>query len=596
MKKPAVVEQLRRLRPSTATEDQRAHGSGTVLELDLTEPILTAPPADPVAAFRTRRRTHLSAVLDGLARAARDDDVTALIAKVGSAPGGLGVVQELRDAVMVFRESGKRTVAWAETFGEFGQGTAGYYLATAFGEIWLQESGDVGIIGLEGQSVFLADALDRLGVQLQLGQRYEFKNAANQLLETGFTDAHREALGRVVESSAQQIVAGIAAARGLDQARVRELVDSAPIAAADALHAGLVDRIGYRDEVYDALGATADAADQAAVTGDGDGQNDSGDAGPRTMFLARYGPGPSSALARKLAARNTQGIAVVNGIGGIRSGRGGHGPGGGTSMGSDTVAAAIRAAVRDDKVAAVVFRVDSPGGSYVASDTIRREVVRAREQGMPVIVSMGDVAGSGGYFVAMAADVIVASPGTVTGSIGVFGGKAVTERLFERFGVRRDGIGYGVRAAMFDSRAPFDHGQWLALQTWLDRVYDDFTAKVAHDRGLSREHTHDVARGRIWTGADARERGLVDELGGFADAVRIARLRAGLPDRGDFDDLRPYPKISPLERIRPPQSSESPTAAVSQLRLSAWGPFTRLAARVGLPADGPLTVPGWTVG
>ncbi len=497
-----------------------------------------------------------------------------------------------------------------ETFGEFGQGTAGYYLATGFGEIWLQESGDVGLIGLEGRALFLAGALERIGVQLQLGQRYEYKNAANQLTQREFTDAHREALGRVVESSAEQIVTAIAESRGLDRARVRELIDTAPITAADARTAGLIDHVGYRDEVYAALrgpettpGSAAPPATDTAPAADepteGTAEEDSAleptGGRPHTQYLGRYGHNPRAALARRLSQRGQAGIALVHGIGGIRTGRGGHGPGGGVSMGSDTVSAALRAAIRDDSVQAIVFRVDSPGGSYVASDTVRREVVRARAAGKTVVVSMGDVAGSGGYFIAMAADTIVANPATITGSIGVFGGKAVTGPVFERFGVHADGIGHGARSAMFDARLPFDHDQWLALERWLDRVYDDFTGKVAADRGLSREHVHEVARGRIWTGADAKDRGLVDELGGFRDAVRIARAKAGLPERDDLDDVRVYPKVAPIDRIRPPESSDSPAAAMSALRLSAWGPFAQLAAQLGLSADGPLVVPGYSL-
>ncbi|MGI8870202.1 MAG: signal peptide peptidase SppA [Mycobacteriales bacterium] len=596
MQTPAVVEQIRR----------RAVGGGAarrdvILELDLTEPVMTVPPADPIAALRARRRTTLASIIDGLAKAAHDDTVAAVVAKLGPAPGGLGIVQELREAILAFKVSGKRTIAWAETFGEMGPGTAGYYLATAFGEIWLQESGDVGLIGLQWPAQFVNEALEKLDLEPQIGQRHEYKNFANMFMERGFTDAHREAVGRLVDSAGAQIVDAVAAARGLQVRRVHEIIDRAPLTAAAAKDAGLVDHIGYRDEVYAAIGAgrgetAEDNGEEAAdaSTGGESEQAADGDERPKLVYLGRYGNTPRAAIARKLAARKERSIAVVYAAGGITLGRSGHGPtpGGGSTAGADTVGAAIRAAVRDDNVGAIVFRVDSPGGSYVASDSIRREVVRAREQGIPVVVSMGDVAGSGGYFIAMAADAILASPATITGSIGVLGGKIVTQGLFDRLGVRRDGVQFGARSAMFTTRAPFDEEQWQALQGWLDRVYDDFTVKVARDRKLPREHVHDVARGRIWTGADAKERGLVDELGGLADAVRLARSKAELPARSDFDDVHTYPRVPPIERLRPPSSSESPAAWSSRIRLAAWGPFARVAAELGLPAEGPLTVPG----
>jgi protease-4 len=262
-------------------------------------------------------------------------------------------------------------------------------------------------------------------------------------------------------------------------------------------------------------------------------------------------------------------------------------------MGSDPIPAAIRQAAADRRIQAIVLRVNSPGGSYVASDAIWREVVRARRGGTPVVVSMGDVAASGGYFIAMAADAIVAQPGTLTGSIGVLSGKPDLSRLLERAGVRPDTVSEGAHAGMFSLTRRFSDEEWARINTWLDRIYDDFTGKVADGRGMTRERVHEVARGRVWTGADAVAIGLVDQLGGLADAAALARSKAGLPE---LAPLRVYPALRPLERLRPPASSEDRGAARASVFAESWGPVWRLAAEAGLPPFGPLLLPGqWLV-
>lgn len=542
-----------------------------VLEVDLTQPFVEDVPHDPVAMALSRRRPALRAVADGLRRAAADPQVHALIAKVGVWRHGLAWAQDVRDAVLAFRRSGKPAVAWAESFGEFGAATVAYYLATGFEEIWLQESGDVGMTGVAAEVTFLRGALDKVGVEPQFGQRHEYKNAANIFTERGFTEPHREAVSRIIESAGSQLVDGIAAARGFTAERVRELIDQAPLTAAAARDAGLIDRVGYRDEVYFSVRDRMQRAIGAR---------------PRLLFLSRYGPSGLRQMAVRLGERKKPFVALIHGTGAIRVGRSGRGFGG-QFMGSDTVSAAFRAAARDDSVRAIVFRVESPGGSYVASDTIRREVERARKTGKPVVVSMGDVAASGGYFVAMAADSIVAQPGTLTGSIGVLLGKGVIRGLLDRIGLTDEAVAEGAQALMHSPRREYTEDEWHHLDAALDRIYEDFTAKVARHRGLTRDHVHNVARGRVWTGEDAAERGLVDELGGLEHAADLARRLAALPADAP---LRPFPQISPLERLRPPQSSEDQRTA-AQAWSPGWGALAGLAAHLGLPWSGPLTMP-----
>ena len=541
-----------------------------VLELDLTEGVADEAPGDPIGQLVNRRRQHYLDVVEGIRRGARDPEVAALLVRVDTRSLGFAKVQELRTCIADFRASGKPALAWADTFGETGDGNLPYYLACAFSEIVMAPTGTLGLTGLRLKSTFVKGALDRLGLSYEVGRRHEYKNALNGVTETGFTDAHREASERITASLGDQLVEGVAAARPLSADDVRSLISRGPFMGAEAVEHGLVDRLAYRDEVY---------ADLLARVRGQDGPE------PRLTFVTRYHrrgtPGPR-------AVGGADHIALITATGAISLGRTRRSPlGGDTVMGSDTVSAAFRAARRDPHVKAVVFRVDSRGGSPTASDAIRREAELTREAGIPVVVTMGDVAGSGGYYVTLASDAIVAQPGTLTGSIGVIIGKPVLGPLLERYGITSDTVSFGEHSGMFDTDRPFSESEWERVDNLLDRVYEDFTAKVAAARGMSLDEVHEVARGRVWTGRDAAERGLVDTLGGLETAVRIAREKAGcgaLP-------LRPFPRQNPLDRLRPHESSENPAAARPQSSLSAWGPLHRAAVALGLPAAGPLTMP-----
>ncbi len=550
-----------------------------VLELDLTEGVIESRPADPVGAIMARHRLVLADVIDGLRRAREDSRVVALIARLGGKPIGLAAVQELRNAVTEFAAAGKTTVAWADSFGEFSAGNVQYYLATAFRKIWLQPSGDLGLTGLAVERVFMRGALDKLGAEFQVAKRHEFKSAAEQFTERGFSAPAREETARMVQSITDQLAQAIVDTRQLSRDKVAELIDAGPFLAPRGLAEGLVDELGYRDEVY------ASVRQQA---------------GPDAilLYLGRYLRGKLLAERARQTVTNLpaglqggaeKSVALIHATGPIRRGRSQRGPFQGGSMGSDTIAAAIRSAVKDEQIRAILLRVDSPGGSYVASDTIWREVVRARAAGKPVVVSMGDVAASGGYFISMAADQIVAQPGTITGSIGVITGKPVLGEALGRAGVSSDMVVQGAHAAMFSQMRPFSQDEWALVDDWLDSIYDDFVGKVAQGRGMTKERVHDVARGRVWTGEDAAGNGLVDELGGMDKAAAIARRRGGLPDSAP---LRVYPRVSPLDRLRPAESSESRGAAAATLFADAWGPAWQLAMRAGFSPYGPLALPG----
>lgn len=557
-----------------------------VLELDLTEGVLEETAADPLSQLRAMRRVRLSETLAGIRAGAADPRVCALVAKVGGHAISMPMVQEIRTAVQEFAATGKPTVAWAESLGELDPGNVPYYLATACTEIVVQPSGAVGLTGLRVSSPFVRDALDKLGVEYETAARHEYKSAVNMVTEREFTEAHREATGRILESLTEQLVAGIAAARNLDPEQVHTLIDRGPFHAEQAVTEGLIDRTAYRDEVYTELMGRLRPE-----------PSHNGSAEPHLQYVSRY---QRQRAVRSLpgqvqsARRRDSYVALICGTGPILGGRSRRTPvGSGTSMGADTVAAAFRAARRDPHVGAVVFRVNSPGGSHVASDTILREVRLTSAAGVPVVVSMADVAGSGGYFVALGGDAIVAQPATLTGSIGVYIAKPVVTELLDKLGVNIAAIDGGEHAAMFAPDHRFTETEWEHVNSRLDYVYADFTAKVAEGRNMSQGKVHELARGRVWTGQDARDNGLVDELGGLDEAVALARQKAGLPQRAA---LRSYPRLNPLERLVPPESSEDRTEAVANLRVSAWGSLAEVSARLGLPVTGPLTMPGvWEI-
>jgi protease IV len=372
-----------------------------LLEMEVMGDLAEAPATTPVAALRGLRTPALRDVVRALEKSAEDGEVAGLVAHVGGEPG-FSQVAELRAAIGRFRASGKRTAAYAETFGEMGPGNSSYHLASAFEEIWLQPSGDLGLVGLAATVAFLRGSLDKLGVQTQIGHRHEYKTAPNTFLETDLTPAHREMLESLVGSITDDIIRDVAAGRGLTEATVREAVSRAPLAAPEALEAGLVDRLGYRDELYRAL--REELTDR--------------DTEPRLRFVDRYGePGtPLARLARRAqhapqAVRRREVIAVVGAHGAIHLGRSGSlSPFSGPSAGADTVTAALRSAGKDEHVRAIVLRIDSPGGSAVASDAIRRAVLEVRSNGTPVVASMGSLGASGGYFIAMPCDRVLATP------------------------------------------------------------------------------------------------------------------------------------------------------------------------------------------
>ena len=522
---PGVPHDLRDL--ARRIDTARHHGvpRGVILEFGLQSVPPETAGFDPVRFVTGAGRPML--LRDAVAaihRAAEDDRVAGLISRVQLSAAPAAAVQELREAIVEFTRH-KPSLAWAETY----PGTLSYYLASAFGEVWMQPSGTVGLIGFATNALFLRDALDKAGVEAQFVARGEYKSAANLFTQDRYTEAHREADSRLIGSLHAQVWSGIAESRGIDADALDALADRAPLLRDDAVDAQLLDRIGFRDEAYLRIAELSGATDIKSADDD--------DAPPR-LFLSRYAQ--SRTGARSIPGRESKPtIAVVTVAGPIVSGRGGPQvlPLSRSSAGGDTIAAALREAAADDDVKAVVLRVDSPGGSVTASETIWREVSRVRESGKPVVASMGAVAASGGYYISMAADTIVADPGTITGSIGVVEAEA-------------------------------------------DLFYDDFVRRVAAARGMTIEQVDVVARGRVWTGADALDHGLVDELGGLRAAVRRAKALAGL-DPDDEVRLASYPGSSVRDYLRPRTSSQPAAASLGEAVATVAGGAVQAAIAQG---------------
>ncbi len=544
--------------------------SKTLLEVDFEKGIVEYRPADPFGQMFLQEVPQILDLVEALEVGASDDRVVGLVATIGSGGLGLAQIQEIRAAVERFGASGKPTVAFSETFGEATNGSFGYYLASAFQEIYLQPSGDVNLTGVMLEPFFVREGLEKLGVEPRFGQRYEYKNAANTFIENGFTPPHREAMQRMVDVLVGQMATDMAASRGKSEEEMQALLADGPFVAQEALEQGLVDDLLYRDQVY------------ARVLEKVEGE-------PDLLYLHKY--------LDKAGRPNDsgKGVALIYGVGGISRGPSQFSPlTGSMVMGSETVSAAFREAIEDDDIEAILFRIDCNGGSYVASDTVWREVVRAKEAGKPVIASLSNVAASGGFFVVMNADKIVAQPATITGSIGVFGGKMVTEEMWKKIGVHFESVQSSDNARMWSGVQHYTEESWERYEGWLDRIYEDFTSKVADGRGLPLERVQEIARGRVWMGEDALDLGLVDALGGYDVALGLVRESLGAaPDAGL--DLKVFPRPrSPFEDLFSEGPDRGRWAAVLAGVLAEVRPVVRLAEQMGMldgEADRVLALP-----
>lgn len=476
----------------------------------------------------------------GLDAASRDPRVKGVYLRLGTGDLSVAQAQELRDALRRFKAADKFVISHAQSF--YSGGLGDYELAAISDQIWMQPVGAFFAAGASGGTLFLKGLFDKIQAVPQFVQRYEYKNAADTFMQTDYTPAHREATTRVLQSWYDSALVTIAADRQMTREALVATLEESPSSAEFVRERGLITAIGYDDEAENAARGRAGAG--ARIT-------------EFTQYLNKAPTRPRN---------NGPVFALVHAAGEIVEGEDKETlTGGVTGVAGDTFAQAVRAATRDRDVRAIVVRVDSPGGSAIASDQILDALKKARAAGKPVVVSMGSVAASGGYYISLAADKIIAEPGTLTGSIGVVWGKfAIGKTLESLAGVRGGEIGIGKNALFLSGMQPWTEDQMAEVNAQADLVYEDFTRKVAEGRKLPLERVQEIARGRVWTGADARERGLVDELGGFWTAVDSAKVIAEI-DPETRVRFRDYPRRENLFQ-RVADIFESSAAAMATLQ------------------------------
>ena len=504
-------------------------------------------PDDVVGQLIGRNVTTVRGFVESLRLAKRDPRITGVLLMPSSFESPFWAkVQELRDAVLDFRKSGKIVVAFLEYGGD-----REYYLASAADRVFLLPTSALDLTGVASYEVFLRGTLDKLGAYPDFLQIGAYKTAVNQLTEKGFTPAHREMTEALNADMYAQLVRGIAGARKKTEAEIRQLLDQGPFAPEDAVRTGLVDALAYEDQLDDRVPQLRQGGDMRRVEG-----ND----------YQRVTP-------RSLGVRPQSRIALVYASGVIASGKSGYDPGNGVVVGSDTFVEQLRRLRNDDAIKAIVLRVDSPGGSSVASDVMWRELMITRDQkpSRPLVISMSDLAASGGYYISVPGHVIVAQPGTLTGSIGIFAGKFVIDGTLNKVGVATQTVKSGKNADIYSPFARFSPEQRQKVGQYMEGFYKSFITKVADGRHSTPDRIDAVAQGRVWTGAQAKDRGLVDALGGLDTAVSIAKERAHIPADEEVELVVYSARRSFFEAITELGRSSS--------ALGAWGTLTNAAQR-----------------
>jgi len=496
--------------------------------------------------FLEKQQITVRDVLDCLDKAKSDRRIKGIVLRVSPFDFGWSKTEEVRNKLAWFKKaSGKPVVTYFTTGGD-----KEYFLASACGKVYMPEASDLVIDGLVSEVTFLRGTFDKLGITPDMEHIGIYKSASDMLTQKTFTEAHREVTNAMLDDAFKRLADGIAEARGFTPDEVRKIIDSGPYTAAEAVKAGLVDSLIYEDEIHTLLGV-----------------KDEDDF--RTVALEDY------VRARPVALKVARGpkIAIIYAVGTIATGKSSYSAVWGKTLGSETLVEAIESAMDDKDVKAIILRIDSPGGDGLASDFIWREVSLA-EKKKPFIASMSDVAGSGGYYIAMAADTIVAEPGTLTGSIGLISGKFVTKGFEEKLGMNTEMVTRGTNAAMFSPTRPFTPAERRKLLEQMWEWYTSFVRKAAEGRRMKEDQVDSVARGRVWTGSQALGIKLVDELGGLERAVEIAKAKAGIPkDAPVTFTIYPKRKGTLFQRMIRRFSSES------SLGVAATGAIN------GLPAD-----------
>lgn len=522
----------------SALQNADAQGSGlsvgqrAVLELDLRQVRSDQTELSPFSFAAPLSVVQLSQALD---RASRDDQVAGLFIRANTQGMPAAQAEEIAALLDKFSRSGKFVIAHAQGFES--PSLTGYFAVAGADELWMQQTAPFLASGFSTETLFLGGVFERLGITPQFVQRHEFKTAVNTYTERGYTDAHREATQAWLDSLFSTATGLIAERRDLDVQTLTERIVNGPYSAEQALQGELVDRLGH---VAEARAAALSRAGPLA----------------QLMEMEAYARQP-----QRLAPANASVIALVGGQGPILTGETGAQFGGGASIGSDSLAEAIDAAAADVRVRAIILRIDSPGGSAVASDQIWDAVLRARQSGKPVIASLGATAASGGYYIAAGADMIVANATTLTGSIGVYSGKFALAEAFANTGLALEPLSAGGEFTTANSPAAnWTERQAAAQESLADDVYADFTERVAQGRDLPLSRVTEIARGRVWTGSQALALGLVDRIGGLNTSIEAARELAAI-GADETVIVRPYPApMTTLEALESLFGSSAQTA------------------------------------
>ena len=545
----------------SAFQDQGKASGNVVLSLDLRQEISDQPATTGLPAIFGQK--GFVNVLTRLDAARTDDDIKGVLIRASEYSVGSSRAEEVREAIQRLKDAGKFVIVSSQ--GTYSGGPSALRSIAAADEIWVQPGGDYLPGGIVFETLFFKGLLDRLNVSAEIEQFYEYKNAPNVYKETGYTEPHREAMTALAESVWTTSLEDIAADRGLDVATVRDALSSGPLSPDRMIELGLADKLGWPEDAMAA--ARQRAGDDAEI-----------------MDILNYTPDGAPLDAKMIAVVGGEGPIVTGGSEGDLINAG-------PAFASDMVANAILEAGHDEDVAAIVFRVDSPGGSPTASDQIWNAIESVqRETEKPVIVSMGSVAASGGYYVSTGADWIMASRSTITGSIGIFGGKLAVADGLREIGVNAETVGVGGPfAGALSTLSGFTDEQREMLHAWLERGYDRFISLVAEGRGMSVSEVDEIARGRVWSGEDALRIGLVDEIGGLIDAVAKARELAGVEDdtatrikfypvpQGGIPGLTPMSEASAgdlqtLARLSEVLSDERVQALIEQGAMMKQGP------------------------
>jgi protease-4 len=533
---------------------------GSVLLLDVQGEYVEASEPPLLARLLGEARTPLLRLYSDLRKAERDDRLHAVVLRIRPVEMGWAKAQEVRDAILRMREAGRRTVAFVEV--EPFSANLEYYMASAAERVYVAPGTRIPFAGLAAEYLFLGGLWDKVGVDLEVERVGPHKTAADFLAGREMSEAHREMANWLLDSIDAQFVGDIAASRGMDEAALREVIDAAPAAPEDLIQAGLVDRVGFLSDVLEELGddrPLIESEDWARVD-------------------------PASVGFEPLAR-----VALVYGSGNVVHGEAERTRSGVPVLASTTVSQAIEGAAEDEDIDAILFRIDSPGGSALASDVVWHATQQARRE-KPLVVSFSDVAASGGYYVACGADGIVAQPGTITGSIGVLMVRPVIRRMYEKLGIGVETLLRGEHADLFTTSRTLDDDdrKWLGAE--VERTYQLFLDRVVAGRQMERARLDGIARGRVWTGAQARERGLVDDLGGLHAAV--GRLREALELAPDADvELVVFPPPKRLaEELR--DMLQGAVAQAAQPPLPLPRPVRRMLSWLEtLPLGAPALLP-----